>query len=95
MADGGKRTLDRVAGADVLPVFRREVIEGEQRLAILGQEAIEGLLGIVAALGHPDFLEVRLGSGLNRFRQLVQDVERFMEPTALMHCFSTSILACR
>ena len=98
MTDGGEGAFDRVAGADMLPVFRREVGEGEQRLAIFGQavgglvvfrlvlgkEAIEGFLGVVAALGHPDFLEVRLGSGLHRLGELVQDVERLVEPTSLM-----------
>ncbi len=36
------------------------------------------------ALGHPDFLEIRLGSSLNGFRELVEDVHRFMHPAPLM-----------
>ena len=43
MTDGGKGALDRVAGADVLPVLGREVVESEQRVAVLGQ-AIGGLV---------------------------------------------------
>src|SRR5262249_20586116 len=61
VAHGGKRALDGVRGAQVLPMLGREVVEGEQRLAILvqacrrllelqritGRERIEGFRGIL------------------------------------------------
>ena len=66
MADGGECALDGVAGADVLPMLGREIVERQQRLAILGQargclvvfrmvfgeEAVEGFFGIGTSLGH-------------------------------------------
>src|SRR5919206_2796077 len=33
--DGGKHALDGVGGSQVVPVLRREVVEGEQRVAVL------------------------------------------------------------
>ena len=82
----------------MLPVFGGEVVEGEQRVSVLGQaigglvvfglvlgkETIEGFLGIVAPLGHPDFSEIRLGPGLNRLWEFVEDVHRFVNPASLM-----------
>lgn len=35
--DGGEDALDRIAGAEVVPVVGREVEEGQQRLAVLHQ----------------------------------------------------------
>ena len=37
MADRGESAFDWVGGSDVLPVFRRKVIESEQGLAVLDQ----------------------------------------------------------
>jgi len=68
---GGKGALDRVRGPEVFPVFGGEIVECEQGLAILrqalgglivfhlvsGDEGIERGLGILARLGHPDFLQ--------------------------------------
>ena len=59
--DGGEGALDRVRRPDVLPVLGREVIEGEQHLPVLrqagrglvvlgpvlGDEAVEGRLGLL------------------------------------------------
>ena len=42
MEDGGEDALDGVGGANALPVPGREVVEGEQRLLVLGQ-ATNGL----------------------------------------------------
>jgi len=87
MMDRGKGAFDRVAGADMLPVLGREIIEGEQDFPILGQtigglvvlrpvlgkKTIEGLLGIITTLDHPDLFEARLGSGLHGLGELVED----------------------
>src|SRR3954454_13451496 len=35
--DGGEHALDGVGGAQMVPVLGREVVEGEQRVAVLGQ----------------------------------------------------------
>ena len=96
MPDGGEGALDRVACTDGLSVFGWEVIEGKQHVVILdqtigglvvfglvlGKKTIEGFLGIVAPLGHPDFSEIRLGSELNRLRELVEDIHRFVNPAS-------------
>ena len=73
MPHGGKAAFDGVGGAQVLPVLGREVVEGQQCRAILGQaidrlvvfdglgpdEGIEGGFGVVPGLGHPDLLSAR------------------------------------
>ena len=75
MADGREGALDRVGRAQVLPVLGGEVVEGEQHVAILRQafdrlvvlravdfhESIEGGLGVLPGLGHPDVLQCPLG----------------------------------
>lgn len=38
MANRGKAGFDRVGGADVYPVFRREVIKGQQRVTVFLQQ---------------------------------------------------------
>jgi hypothetical protein len=57
----------------------REIVEGQQGFPILGQaggglvvfglvlgeEPVEGLLGVLAAFGLPNLLQVRLGFGLD------------------------------
>ncbi len=68
-----------------IPVFGGEVVEREQRVAILRQ-AIDGLVvfgavaldegiqshdGILLCLGHPDFLQRALGLRMQVLRQLV------------------------
>lgn len=37
MSDGGEDALDRIAGAQVVPVLGGEGVEGQQRLAVLRQ----------------------------------------------------------
>src|SRR4051795_6830565 len=68
--DGGKGALDRVRGPQVFPVFGGKIVEGEQSMAILCQargglvvfelvgchEGVERSRGVLAGLGHPDFL---------------------------------------
>jgi len=79
----GERTFDDVRGAEMLPVLGREVVEGEQRVAILDQaldrfvvfnapgldEGVEGGKRILLGLGHPDFLQRPLGFRLLALRQ--------------------------
>lgn len=98
MTHGCEGALDGIAGADVLPMLGREIVERQQRLAILGQaisgfivfglvlgkKAIEGFLGLVAAFGHPCFLEIRLRFGLNRFRHFVEHIHGFVDPAPLL-----------
>src|SRR5215470_14453553 len=75
----------------------REVVEGEQRVAILDQaldrlvvfdapgldEGVEGRKRILLCLGHPDFLQRPLGFRLLALRQFVEDVGGFVHPAAL------------
>src|SRR5258707_422537 len=81
----------------MLPVLGREVVEGEQRVAILDQtldrlvvfdapgldEGVEGRKRILLGFGHPDFLQRPLGFRLLALRQFVEDVGGFMHPAAL------------
>ena len=71
MAHGGKCAFNRVRRSQVLSVLSRKVVEGEQRLAVLGQafgsllvlqcvsfdEGIEGNLRVGLGLGHPDLVQ--------------------------------------
>ena len=72
--DGGKGRLDRIGGPQVLPMGSREVIEGQQPLAVRGQvvrglgvlvtegrdKAVKGLLGRLAGICLPDLVDHRL-----------------------------------
>src|SRR5258706_15284358 len=97
MAHRGERAFDDVRRAQMLPVLGREVVEGEQRVAILDQtldrlvvfdapgldEGVEGRKRILLGFGHPDFLQRPLGFRLLALRQFVEDVGGFMHPAAL------------
>src|SRR6058998_2620748 len=81
----------------MLPVLGREVVEGEQRVAILDQaldrlvvfdapsldEGVEGRKRVLLGLGHPDFLQRPLGFWLLALRQFVEDVGGFVYPATL------------
>src|SRR6266536_2615660 len=81
----------------MLPVLGRELVEGQQRIAILDQaldslvvldapgfdEGVEGEQRILPGLGHPDLLECPFGFRLLAPRQPVQDVGGLMHPAAL------------
>src|SRR5215831_19115544 len=70
----------------MLPVLGGEVVESQQRVAILGQtldrlvvfdapafdEGVEGHERILLGLGHPDLLESPLGFRLLALRQLIE-----------------------
>src|SRR5207342_3812627 len=89
------RTVRR---SQVLPVLGREVVEREQRIAVLGQaiarslvfdlvgfdKGFQGRNGILLGLGHPDLLQRTLGLGVQALRQLVQDVGGLVHPAALL-----------
>ena len=78
-----KRRFDRVRRPDMYPVLCREIVEGQQLLAILaqllhgsrilrpepGQGPVECLVGFVSRLGHPDFMQRGLNLRLHRFGQ--------------------------
>ena len=80
------------------PVLGWEVVEGKQSFAVPGQvfdclvvlgavgldEEVEGFLGIITGLGHPDVLEVRLGFALDALGQLVEHVSDLVHPTSLL-----------
>ena len=90
MTDGGEGALDRVAGADVLSTLGADVVEGEAFgglgafRVVLCKETIKGLVSLITALGHPDFLEIRLGSWLDGFREFFEDVHHLIDPTPLV-----------
>ncbi len=98
VADRGKGRLDRVGGADALPVLGREVEEVHRLLAILdqlhcglgilvlvaGQETVEGPVGLVPGLRHPDLLQCRLHPGMDGLRHGGQHVGGLVHPAALV-----------
>src|SRR5215207_6065722 len=71
VADRCERAFDDVGCAQMLPVLGREVVEGKQRIAILGQavdrlgvfdapgfdEGVESDERLLLGLGHPDLLQ--------------------------------------
>jgi hypothetical protein len=77
---------------------RREVVERQQRIAVLGQAIGSSLVfdlvgfdkgfqcrnGILLGLGHPDLLQRALGLGVQALRHLVQDIGGFVHPAALL-----------
>ncbi len=98
VADRSKGRLDRVGGANALPVLGREVEEVHQLLAIpdplhcglgilvliAGQETVEGPVGMVPGLRHPDLLQCRLHPGLDGLRHGGQHVDGLVHPAALV-----------
>ena len=97
VADGGEGAFDGVRCPDVLPVFGREVVEGEQIGSVFGQafdcpvvfhsvsldEEIEGGVGLSFGLGHPDVFQMRLGLGLDRLGHGVQNICGLVDPAPL------------
>ena len=82
MAHGGEGRFDRVGGAQMRPMLGREVVEGEQRVMVLGQllgglgilravvlhEVIEGPVRFLTGRRHPNGLQSALGTAMLRFR---------------------------
>ncbi len=90
MADRRKRRLDRVGGADALPVRGRKAAGCRQfldrfrlLLPIGVDKPLERRLGMVPGLGHPDLSQHLLGAGQDAFGQDVQDVAHLVQPAAL------------
>ena len=81
----------------MLPVLGREVIEGQEFLAVFFQtasrlgvfgpvgvkEVIKSLPGILFGFGHPYFLQPLFGLLLGSLGQFVQNIACFVYPTAL------------
>ena len=51
-----------------------------------GDEGVERGRGILAGLGHPDFLQGPLGLRLLTFRQFVENIGGLVHPAALLAC---------
>src|SRR5258708_22150564 len=80
----------------MFPGLGREVVEGEQRVAILDQaldrlvvfdgpssdEGVERRERILLGLSHPDLLQRPLGLRLLTLRQLVEDIGGIVHPAA-------------
>jgi hypothetical protein len=62
---------------------------------VLFQEGVEGLIGRLASLGHPDVMEVVLGFGLNALGHLVEDVGCLVNPAFLFMGFTKNFTKCR
>src|SRR5689334_21160953 len=81
----------------MLPMLGREVVEGQQRIAIFDQaldrlvvfdapgldEDIERRERILLCLGHPDLLQRPLGFRMLALRQLVQHIGRLVYPATV------------
>ena len=95
--DGGEHALDGIGRAQVVPVLGREVVERQQRVAVL-DEAGDRLVILGAILvgerGHrglgrgaigrrPDLAQVGFGRGLDGLGHLVHDVDGFVDCAAL------------
>ena len=97
IADCGKDAFNRVCRADVLPMLGLEVVERQQHVAILGQlldrplvfdavgfnEQIEGRIGLLLRLGHPDILQRCLGLFMQGLWHRAGDVGHLVDPAAL------------
>src|SRR3954465_11544738 len=82
----------------MLPVLSWKVVESKQHLAILdqaghgfvvlgpilGDEAVEGVLGCLAVLSFVDGVQILLGLALQGWRQLVQHVGGLVHPAPLL-----------
>jgi hypothetical protein len=96
--DGGEDTFDRIRGAQMVPVFGREVAEGQQPLTVVRQ-AVDGLRTTWPRIcrrrrrsrprrspdpGIVDLPEIGLHVRLHRLRHLVEDVDELVLPAPLM-----------
>ncbi len=93
-ADGGEGRFDGVRRPKTPPVRRREVVEGEQLLAVPrqaiggfrvlrlpgGTEALKSLLRMRTGVRPPYLVQHRLRFALNPFGQPVEHVRRLVHP---------------
>ncbi len=98
MTDGRERAFDRIRGPQVFPMLGGKIIERQQYVAIFLEagngfvvfdsvkldEVIEGRLGVVARLGHPNVLQRGLGPRLDALRRFVEHVPGLVHPAALL-----------
>ncbi len=77
-------------------MFGREVVKGQQHVAILGQaftgggvlgliffqEGVESFCGMLARVGHPDLMDVGLGPELHTLGHVIEDVGGLVKPAA-------------
>ena len=82
----------------VAPVLGREVVEGEEDVAVLRetaacplvlrpvllQEVVEGLGRHLPGFGEPDLVKIALGLGKESLGHLVEDVCRLVNPAPLL-----------
>lgn len=87
-SDRGEGAQDGVGGPQVAPVLGREVVEGEEHVAVLGQagtgllvfgavllqEVAAGFPGLPVGLRESDLVKVGLGLRLQSLGELVEDV---------------------
>ena len=97
-AHRGEDAFDGIGRPQVFPVFGREVVEGQEFFAVLGQtftglgilraagreEQVEGLFGLDAGGCHPDVVNLLLGSWLLTLGHFIQNVHGLMNPAALL-----------
>ena len=101
----GEGRFDWVGGSEMLPVLGWEVVECQEYVtiflealagsvvlrAVLFQEVVEGLVGILARFRHPDFVDVGFRLWLNTLGHLVEDIAGLVEPTTLLGGFSEDL----
>src|SRR5215207_3317770 len=95
-----KHALNGIAGAQMIPVLGRQIVEGQQRCLVFDQAfARLGIAGGILLGKHGDGLlggrpvgreinltQVRLHPRLHGFWHLVEHVGRLVNPAALMFC---------
>ena len=96
--DGSEHALDRLRGPQVVPVLSREVVECQQRIDVLCQasnalrvfrgvfflEGLDGREGLSPGCGMRYVAQVRGGSWLAGFREVVEHVRYLVKPATLM-----------
>ena len=106
MADRGEHALDRVRGAQVVPVLGREIVEGKQGLGVLGQAGhragifdtvffLEGLDGGQrggSGFSAMDIPQIGTHARLHGFRKVVDHVRNLVEPAPLVACAGKDLL---
>jgi len=97
MPDCSKGRLYRIGGPNMRPVLGRKVVETEQYLPILDQNAgrlgglcakipykpIKCLFCLSFGFSHPDFMQPRFGFAVDGFRQFIKHIGGLVYPAAL------------
>jgi len=104
-----KSLFDLIRGPDVLPVLSREVVEGQQLVAVFHQlahgllvfhavgfdEEIEGGSCLLLGLSHPDVLQIHLRLFVQGFGHGTQNVRRLVDPASLLARVGKDLAQCR